>query len=75
MIMKTLDLHNVKHAEVMSIVDSFLWENMNNSSVEVEIITGVSEQMKRIVYDICDEYKMTCKEDYFNKGKLIIKII
>lgn len=75
MIMKTLDLHGVKHAEVMSIVDGFLWENMNNSSVEVEIITGVSEQMKRIVYDICDEYKMICKEDYFNKGKLIIKII
>ena len=73
--MKTLDLHGVKHVEVMSIVDGFLWENMNNGTVEVEIITGISEQMKRIVYDICDEYKMTCKEDYLNKGKLIIKII
>lgn len=72
--MKKLDLHGVKHAEVMKMVDSFLWENMNTNSKEVEIITGISEQMKRIVYDICEEYKMTCKEDYLNKGKLIIKI-
>lgn len=73
--MKTLDLHGVRHADVMSMVDEFLWENMNKGTKEVEVITGISEQMKRIVYDICDEYKMTYQEDYLNKGKLIIKII
>jgi len=73
--MKTLDLHGVKHAEVMGMVDGFLWESMDNGTKEIEIITGMSEQMKRIIYDICEEYKMTCQEDHFNKGKLIIKII
>lgn len=70
--MNSLDLHGVKHSDVIKVVDDFLWENMNNNSKEVEIITGLSEQMKRIVYDICDEYKMKYQEVYLNKGKLII---
>jgi len=70
--LNSLDLHGVKHSDVIKVVDDFLWENMNNNSKEVEIITGLSEQMKRIVYDICDEYKMKYQEVYLNKGKLII---
>jgi hypothetical protein len=73
--MKTLDLHGVKHVDVMRMVDNFLWESMNTNLKEVEIITGMSEQMKRIIYEICEEYKMLCQEDFLNKGKLIIKII
>ena len=36
--MKTLDLHGVKHVDVMRMVDNFLWESMNTNLKEVEII-------------------------------------
>jgi DNA-nicking Smr family endonuclease len=49
--MKTLDLHGIKHSEVQRVVDVFLWDNIQKKEKEVEIITGISEQMKVIVKD------------------------
>ena len=73
--MKQLDLHGIKHSEVKILLDQFLWENMKSNQREVEVITGQSEHMKKIVRDCVDEYMMTCEEDFLNKGKLIIKLI
>lgn len=70
--MKSLDLHGIKHSVVQKTLDSFLWENMKIGSKEVEVITGVSEQMKTIVKTISEEYEMKCFDDYFNPGKMII---
>jgi hypothetical protein len=41
---------------------------------EVEIITGISDQMKDIVKQTVDDYKMECTIDPLNVGKLIIRI-
>ena len=51
-----LDLHGCKHAEVSKLVDQFLWENMNKKTTEVEIITGISDQMKLIVIETLKDY-------------------
>lgn len=73
--MSELDLHGVKHNEVKQLLDSFLWDNMKKNKKEVRVITGFSEQMKRIVKDLADEYTMDCYGDYKNNGVLVIKLI
>ena len=72
--MKTLDLHGIKHSEVPKLVDQFLWENMNKKTTEVEIITGISDQMKKIVIETIGDYNFFCEEEFYNPGKLIIKL-
>jgi DNA-nicking Smr family endonuclease len=71
---KTLDLHGIKHSEVPKLVDQFLWENMSKKTTEVEIITGISDQMKKIVIETIDDYNFFCEEEFNNPGKLIIKL-
>jgi len=73
--MKTLDLHGVKHSELQSMFDEFIYENMKLDTKEVEIITGISEQMKRIVRNLSDEYSMDCYDHPLNPGKIIIKLV
>ncbi len=51
-----LDLHGIKHENVGSLLDSFIWENMKKGVSSVSIITGNSSTMKKIVSDIVDEY-------------------
>jgi len=72
--MKTLDLHGIKHDEVAKLVDQFIWENMKSKSQEVEIITGISDQMKMIVSETINDYQFSIEEEYNNPGKLIIKL-
>lgn len=73
--MKSLDLHGIKHSEAQVMLDQFLWENMQKKLREVCVITGHSEQMKRIVKDCVNDYNMTCQEEYQNPGKIIIKLV
>lgn len=73
--MKTLDLHGVKHSDVQSMFDEFIYENMKLDTKEVEIITGISEQMKRIVRNLSDDYSMDCYDHPLNPGKIIIKLV
>jgi DNA-nicking Smr family endonuclease len=70
--MKQLDLHGIKHSEVKKILDQFLWENMQKKQ---KVITGISEQMKRVVKECIDDYNMTYQEDFLNPGKIIIKLV
>lgn len=72
--MKTLDLHGFKHSEVPKLIDQFLWENMKLKSSEVEIITGISDNMKKIVIQTINDYNFFCEEEFNNPGKLIIKL-
>ena len=72
--MRTLDLHGVKHADVSRLLDQFIWEQINKKSREVEIITGISDQMKMIVLKTINDYQFSIEEEYNNPGKLIIKL-
>lgn len=73
--MSQLDLHGTKHSEVQKKLDDFLWENMQNGNETVDVITGISDEMKRIVSNIAAEYGMTCKNDWSNPGKIIINLM
>ena len=73
--MNSLDLNGIKHSEVQKHLDSFIWENMNKGSREIDVITGISEQMKKIVRDIVIDYNMNCYEEPLNPGKIIIKLV
>jgi DNA-nicking Smr family endonuclease len=73
--MNTLDLHGVKHSDVQTILDQFLWENMKKNEKEVSIITGISDQMKRIVKECISDYNMLYVDDFLNPGKIIIKLV
>ena len=72
--MNRLDLHGVKHQEVQNLLDSFIWENMNKKSDYIEIITGNSDQMKKIVKTVLSEYGMEASEEVINNGSLIVHL-
>ena len=67
--MKTLDLHGIKHHKADEAVRRFL----NFTELPCEIITGNSEEMKRIVTNVVKEYQWICREkDSYNYGTLIV---
>ena len=67
--MKTLDLHGTKHHKADEAVRRFL----NFAELPCEIITGNSEEMKRIVTNVVKEYQWICREkDSYNYGTLIV---
>ena len=55
--MKKLNLHRTKHEKAKRKVIRFVEDNWR-SGEEAEIITGNSLQMKAIVINILDEYKL-----------------
>jgi hypothetical protein len=48
---------------------------MNKKTTEVEIITGISDQMKLIVIETVKDYEFTYSEAWNNPGKLIISLV
>lgn len=67
--MKTLDLHGTKHQKADDKIRSFL----NFVELPCQIITGNSDDMKRIVREIVNQYGWDCYEkDNYNHGTLII---
>lgn len=72
---KILDLHGIKHAEVPRILDEFLWDNMKVNSNEVEVITGSSDTMKKIVIQTLNEYGFNYHDEWNNPGKIIVRLV
>ena len=73
--MTTIDLHGVKHENVRNLLDRFLWKNMMVCSSSVEVITGKSSEMKRIVSEIVAEYGYLAEDSFTNSGVMIISLI
>ena len=67
--MKTLDLHNVRHKDVVRKVEDFLsWEEL-----PVKIITGNSERMKELVIGVVKRCNLFCHyENLRNSGCLVV---
>jgi len=55
--MRTLDLHHTRHHLVRPKLIRFIEDNWNKE-VQAEIITGNSKEMKNIVQEVLDEYKL-----------------
>ena len=70
--MKSIDLHGIRHENVRRELDNFFWYIIKNNITQFEIITGFSEQMKKIVYEVCEEYGFKAKESLINGGCLIV---
>jgi DNA-nicking Smr family endonuclease len=72
--MNRLDLHGVRHSEANRMLENFLYQHIKNGSVECEVITGNSPEMKAIVEEVIKDYDMTCTEQFGNFGVLIINM-
>lgn len=74
--MEKLNLHGIRHRSVRQKVIRFLEDNWG-SVREVEIVTGNSDKMRKLVIKVLDEYDLSYRIgrvfDY-NKGCLIISM-
>jgi len=73
--MRKLDLHRLKHREAERKTIRFIEANWD-SGEEVQIITGNSGKMRRLVMDILDEYDLDYRIgrqfDLINKGYITV---
>lgn len=73
--MNTLNLHGTYHEDVERETIRFIEDNWN-SSEEIKIVTGNSEDMRRIIKSILGEYKLNYKVgngiDNLDKSFMII---
>lgn len=54
--MKILDLHGVRHIDVYWTVKRFIEDNYHE--LDRKIITGNSREMKRLVYEVLNDYHL-----------------
>jgi DNA-nicking Smr family endonuclease len=67
-----LDLHGVKHIDVPQTLDLFLYKYMRQEYLRVEIITGKSSTMKKIVKKELKIYGLEVVQEL--EGSLIVQI-
>jgi DNA-nicking Smr family endonuclease len=72
--MDEVDLHGTRHEEVARKLENFLYQHIQKGTSEVKVITGKSPEMKKIVFDIVEQYKMSATEEWNNFGCLIINM-
>jgi len=72
--MNKIDLHGVKHENVPRELDHFFWQMMQKKVGTVEVVTGISQRMKEIVKETCDDYGFKVSEISFNPGILIVDL-
>jgi DNA-nicking Smr family endonuclease len=63
--MNSLDLHGVKHERARAMIIRFIEDNWKRGG-NVEIVTGHSNEMKAIVKEVLDEYKLEYKDGSFD---------
>ena len=69
--MKKLDLHGKSYEESEQLVSIFIENNID--SLPIQIVTGNSLEMKKIVQKIVDKHNLnTYPKTYYNLGCLII---
>jgi len=63
-----LDLHGIKHADVASECHTFL-NDYWDSEQDAHIITGNSEDMRYLVFEVLDQYDVRYEKGaYWNRG-------
>ena len=53
----------------------FISAHVQNKTKEVEIITGYSSEMKKLVNEVLLDYGATYEEAWMNPGKIIISLV
>jgi DNA-nicking Smr family endonuclease len=72
--MTTIDLHGVKHESVSRLLDEFIWDNMKAKNSYASVITGNSDEMKRLVSEAVAEYGFVAEQSLINTGTLTINL-
>ena len=72
--MPTIDLHGVKHESVSRLLDEFIWDNMKIKSSYINVITGNSDEMKRLVSEAVAEYGFVAEPSLINTGTLTVNL-
>ena len=73
--MLKIDLHGFTYSKVRDILPNWLINNYNQGVDDFEIITGNSEQMKKIVKNICSENGFRAEDNWNgNSGSLLVSI-
>tara|TARA_Y100001970_G_C14160099_1_gene818013 strand:+ start:1030 stop:1242 length:213 start_codon:yes stop_codon:yes gene_type:complete len=70
--MKSLDLHGKSYEVAEELAFKFIDRNINDTPIQV--ITGNSVEMQKIVKNIADKYNLKIEpKTYYNLGCLVIK--
>jgi DNA-nicking Smr family endonuclease len=72
--MTTLDLHGRKHEDVQILLDNFIYNHMKKKTSRIYVITGNSDEMKKIVSKISSEHGLTAVENMFHSAEIIIDL-
>ncbi len=70
-----IDLHGIKHEDVKQFLDKAIWECMKKKKSRLYVITGNSDDMKKIVTTVSREHGLTAVESMFNSAELLIDLI
>ena len=68
------DLHGVKHKDVFTHVDKFIGEHILLGNLQVQIITGHSDKMKKLVKEVLVDYGIESEQSFFDNSTLNIKL-
>jgi DNA-nicking Smr family endonuclease len=73
--MEKLDLHSISHSDVRNEVIRFIEANWKSNGSELEIVTGHSLPMQKIVIDVLKEYELDWRiGDYLSVNKGFIRV-
>ena len=70
-----IDLHGIKHEDVKRMLDVAIWDCMNKNKSRIYVITGNSDEMKKIVSDVSREHGLTAVQSMFNSAEILIDLI
>jgi DNA-nicking Smr family endonuclease len=70
----SIDLHGVKHQDAEQIIHENIWRCMSNHIPRLYVITGHSQEMKKIVINAVALYNITVVESMFNPAEMIIDL-
>ncbi len=71
----TIDLHGIKHEDVSKLIDASIYKCLKTKKSRLWVITGNSQEMKRIVKTVADEHGLTAVESLFSNTDIIIDFI
>lgn len=71
----SLDLHGVRHVDVQREVDQFIGTHLMGGSKSVVIVTGNSDEMKRLVGKTLADYGMNYTENWVNSGEVAVSLV
>lgn len=69
-----IDLHGYTFEEAESKLENWLIEEYNKHNFPIEVVTGNSKKMKKVVYKVCEKLEFKAMDSFDgNPGLLIIR--